>query len=125
MRDWFGLRMGTTAMVHNTTVYDGCLCVTTESVRVSLLRVSVCRYCECREDIIAYLIGWFGREGDVEGVMGRVKVGGRGGGEKRFGNFSKRKTDLGQGGLHTGVKSTHHSQQNKHMVALINSRLIH
>jgi len=107
VRDWFGLRMGTTAMVHNTTVYD------------------VCRYCECREDIIAYLIGWFGREGDVEGVMGRVEVGGRGGGEKRFGNFSERKTDLGQGGLHTGVKSTHHSQQNKHMVALINSRLIH
>ena len=49
----------------------------------------MCRYCECREDIIAYLIGWFGREGDVEGVMGRVEVGGRGGGEKRFGNFSK------------------------------------
>ena len=44
-------------------------------------------------------------------------MGGRGGGEKGFGNFSKRKTDLGQGGLHTGITSTHHGQQHKHMVS--------
>ena len=59
--------------------------------------------------------------------MRRGEVGGRGGGEEGFGNFTKRKTDLGQGGLHTGVKITRtlHGQLSKHTVTPINSQLIH
>ena len=59
--------------------------------------------------------------------MRRGEVGGRGGGEEGFGNFAKRKTDLGQGGLYTGVKitSTLHGQLSKHTVTPINSQLIH